>query len=210
MITFITICDADGVVDMTPPAIAGKTSIPLEIIQKGIDILSKPDPYTRTPGEDGVRIALIDSHRNWGWYLVNHEHYQKLQDSDMVRAQTKERVRKHRASKAGANSSKNVTVGNGSKRYTDTDTDTNTNNKLLGTKVPPTVGQVDCYLRGKGITTFTAQQFCDHYGANGWFRGKTKIKNWMICVSTWENKRAGDLVAQSAAAEANEFGKGLR
>ena len=117
---FIVLSDADGIVDYTPPAIASITSIPLEIIQKGIEVLSKPDPYSRTPDCEGRRIELIDAHRPWGWVIVNHSKYQRLQDSDTVRAQTKERVRKHRELK------RTVTDGNGEKRHTDTDTDTDT------------------------------------------------------------------------------------
>ena len=30
------------------------------------------------------------------------------------------------------------------------------------------------------------QEFIDHYEANGWMRGKTKIKCWKACVRTWE------------------------
>jgi hypothetical protein len=116
----IVLCDADGVVDYTPPAISSITSIPLEIIQKGLEVLAKPDPYSRTPGADGRRIELIDAHRPWGWVIVNHKKYQNLQDSDTVRAQTRERVRRHRELK------RSVTDGNGQKRHTDTDTDTNT------------------------------------------------------------------------------------
>lgn len=114
----IVLADADGIVDMTPPAISAVTSIPLEIITKGLEVLSKPDPYSRTPGSEGRRIELIDAHRPWGWHIVNHEKYKSLQDSDTVRAQTRERVRKHREMK------RSVTDGNGQKRYTDTDTDT--------------------------------------------------------------------------------------
>jgi hypothetical protein len=115
----IVLATADGMVDMTPQAIAARTSIPLEIIQKGLKILSEPDPYSRTPDEDGRRIGLIDEHRPWGWYLVNHEKYKHLQDADTVRAQTRERVRRHREEK------RLVTGGNGAKRHTDTDTDSN-------------------------------------------------------------------------------------
>lgn len=115
----IVLCDADGIIDMTPPAISARTSIPLEIIQKGIEILEKPDPYSRTPDENGCRIALIDSHKPWGWYIINHKKYRNLQDADTVRAQTRERVKKHRALK------RPVTDGNAQKRHTNTDTDTN-------------------------------------------------------------------------------------
>jgi hypothetical protein len=119
----IVLCDADGIVDMTPQAIAARTSIPLNLIKKGIGILEAPDPFSRTPGQEGRRIELIDAHRPWGWHIVNHEKYSRLQDSDTIRAQTRERVRKHRELK------RTVTEGNGQKRHTDTDTDTDTNTK---------------------------------------------------------------------------------
>jgi hypothetical protein len=154
----IVLCDADGVVDMTPEAMASRTSIPLEIIKKGISVLEAPDPYSRTPGQEGRRIELIDGHRPWGWHIVNHEKYKMLVDADTVREQNKERQRKHRASKQTkpieipidnnlitechapsqpvTDKSQPVTPDNAcnaSSRYTDTDTDTDTDIKTLKT-----------------------------------------------------------------------------
>jgi hypothetical protein len=126
LVTFqqmIVLCDADGIIDMTPQAIAARTSIPLKIIKKGLSVLEAPDPYSRTPDEEGRRIELIDAHRPWGWHIVNHEKYRAMQDAEITRAQTRERVRKHRASRAGVT----VTDGNAQKRHTDTYTDTDTN-----------------------------------------------------------------------------------
>jgi hypothetical protein len=135
LVTFqqmIVLCDADGMVDMTPPAIAARTSIPLEIITKGLSILESPDPYSRTPSQEGRRIELIDAHRPWGWHIVNHHKYQHMQDSDTIRAQTRERVRKHREQKAlERNGNGSVTDGNAQKRHTDTDTDTDVNQNTL-------------------------------------------------------------------------------
>lgn len=123
LITFqqmIILSDADGVVDMTPHAISGRTGIPLVHIENGIKVLESPDPYSRSAEQEGRRICLLDEHRPWGWYLVNHSKYKHLQDSDTVRAQTRERVRKHREKNKPVS---NVTDGNGQKRYTDTDID---------------------------------------------------------------------------------------
>jgi uncharacterized phage protein (TIGR02220 family) len=149
----IVLCDADGVVDYTPPAISSITSIPLEIIQKGLEVLSKPDPYSRTPGSEGRRIELIDAHRPWGWVIVNHKKYQSLQDSDTVREQTRERVRKHRELK------RSVTDGNGQKRHTDTYTDTDTKGK-------DTVGQKpDVRQQAKEVLNFLNSKTGRNYEA---------------------------------------------
>jgi len=119
----IVLADADGVVDMTPMAISARTSIPREIIDKGLEVLEAPDKFTRTPGSDGRRIELIDEHRPWGWILVNYEKYKSMQDADTVRAQTKERVRKHRETKKKKVDVTDVTARNAPKRYIDIDID---------------------------------------------------------------------------------------
>jgi len=120
---FIVLCDADGMVDMTPQSISRRTGIPIEHIKAGIEVLEKEDKYSRTLNEDGKRIELIDDHRPWGWHIVNHEKYRGMRDADTIRAQTRERVRKHREKKRG------VTQSNAQKPHTDTDTDTDTDTK---------------------------------------------------------------------------------
>lgn len=35
-----------------------------------------------------------------------------------------------------------------------------------------------------------AEKFFNHYEANGWMRGKNKIKNWRACVKTWNLPKA--------------------
>lgn len=54
--------------------------------------------------------------------------------------------------------------------------------------VPPTVEDVKKYCdeRKNGISP---EQFVNHYDANGWMRGKNKIKDWKACVRTWEQRR---------------------
>lgn len=51
--------------------------------------------------------------------------------------------------------------------------------------VPPSLEEVTEYCRERknGIDP---QKFIDYYTANGWMRGKTKIKDWRACIRTWE------------------------
>lgn len=51
--------------------------------------------------------------------------------------------------------------------------------------VPPTVEQVFQYCNER-CNNVDAQNFVDHYTANGWMRGKVKVKDWKACVRTWE------------------------
>ncbi|GAB5444401.1 MAG: hypothetical protein Fues2KO_47500 [Fuerstiella sp.] len=53
---------------------------------------------------------------------------------------------------------------------------------------PPSVEEVAAYCRERG-NSVDAQKFVDHYTANDWIRGKTKIKDWKACVRTWEGNQ---------------------
>lgn len=64
--------------------------------------------------------------------------------------------------------------------------------------VPPTPGEVDAYIAEKGFTGFTGQQFVDHYEANGWMRGKSKVRDWKACVRTWATRERGPSRARAA------------
>lgn len=96
----LVLCNQDGVIDMTPQAIAARTSIPFDIIDKGIKTLAEPDPYSRTPDEDGRRIVLLDEHRPWGWRLVNYQKYQQIKnrqeklEADRIRIADKRKANK--------------------------------------------------------------------------------------------------------------------
>jgi len=50
---------------------------------------------------------------------------------------------------------------------------------------PPSLKEVIqyCSERNNGID---ANKFVDYYSANGWMRGKNKIKDWKACIRTWE------------------------
>lgn len=70
---------------------------------------------------------------------------------------------------------------------TNIDINNNNNKGVVGGKKfkPPTLEMVQAYCkeRNNGID---AEAFIDHYQANNWFRGKTKISDWQACVRTWE------------------------
>jgi uncharacterized protein YdaU (DUF1376 family) len=50
---------------------------------------------------------------------------------------------------------------------------------------PPTLSEVIDYCNHRA-NSINPQRFVDHYSANGWMRGKNKIKDWKACIRTWE------------------------
>jgi phage replication O-like protein O len=89
--------------------------------------------------------------------------------------------------------SKNDTeVSNSDIEVSKIDNTKETNNKKTNKKETniykfqkPTLQEVNeyCYKRKNNIDP---EQFINHYDANGWMRGKTKIRDWKACIRTWE------------------------
>lgn len=95
----LVLADRDGIVDMTPQAIARTINVPLDLLLSTLSTLSLPDPDSRSPGEDGRRIVLLDEHRTWGWRIVNFESYHQLRDEDSRREYQRNYQRERRAAK---------------------------------------------------------------------------------------------------------------
>ena len=56
--------------------------------------------------------------------------------------------------------------------------------------MPPTYEQVSSYCLERN-NNVDAHRFVDHYEANGWMRGKTKMKDWKAAVRFWERSNGG-------------------
>lgn len=100
LVTFqqmIVLAGSDGILDMTQEALAARTSIPLDIIERGIAHLEEDDPRSRTPDEDGRRIVRLDFRRDWGWQITNHAHYRAMRTAEERREYFREHKRKSRA-----------------------------------------------------------------------------------------------------------------
>ena len=81
---------------MTQEAIHRRTNVPLELILHALAELQKPDPKSRSGEGDGARIKLLDSHRDWGWQILNYDHYRELRDAESMRAYFRDQKRKKR------------------------------------------------------------------------------------------------------------------
>jgi len=95
----LVLADRDGVVDMTLDAISRRTNIPQEIIHHAITELMKPDKDSRSPEEAGRRIVPLDSHRDWGWQIVNFDHYRAIRDEESRKTYFRDYKRSYRKSK---------------------------------------------------------------------------------------------------------------
>lgn len=70
-------CDASGIFDVHPRAIADATGLSLNVVWKAVRRLELNDDQSRSPEMNGRRIVRIDEHREWGWQVVNYEKYRQ-------------------------------------------------------------------------------------------------------------------------------------
>lgn len=73
-VTMLALADKDGIVEGSVPGLADMARLTVEEARTAIEILSAPDPDSRSKVEDGRRIIPIDG----GWMLVNHAKYRDL------------------------------------------------------------------------------------------------------------------------------------
>jgi 5-methylcytosine-specific restriction endonuclease McrA len=92
----LILADPNGVVDMTHEAIARRTNRPIETVRRTIAQLESPDPHSRTPDHEGRRIARLDDHRDWGWFILNYTKFRLIESNEQRREKTRERVRRFR------------------------------------------------------------------------------------------------------------------
>ena len=97
----LILADREGVVDMTPEAIARTTTIPVEVVNIGLEALAKDDPDSRRANDDGRRIRLLDDHRNWGWQIVNFSYYQDLISAEQRRTYHRHYQQERRSNRKG-------------------------------------------------------------------------------------------------------------
>jgi hypothetical protein len=71
-----------GVVDIHFRKISDETGLDMNRVKEAILYLEAADPESRTPIEQGKRIIRLDSHRDWGWKIVNHSQYRALGGGD--------------------------------------------------------------------------------------------------------------------------------
>lgn len=90
-----------GVVDMTPEAIGRRINLPEKDVRAFLKRLEAPDEMDKSGVADGRRIELVDTHRSWGWHIVNFTAYRLARNADDRREYMKDYQRQYRAKKKG-------------------------------------------------------------------------------------------------------------
>lgn len=191
---FVILADRDGVVDMTAQAISRETTIPIRIINKGIEALEQPDPESRTPTEDGRRIVRLSESRSWGWKVTNYEYYRKLRSEDERREYHRQYWREKRSKTAKLNtlngSQQTQPMAVSSKQYADaesTEEKRQTRATRADSRLPDEFDLSDerrAYAVAENLDADrTFAQFSDYWRSVGGSRGLKR--NWDAAWRYW-------------------------
>ncbi len=179
----LALADRHGEVDAAPNKIAGCLGCSVEFVLKGIDLLEAPDPISRTPAEEGRRLLRLPNDEGglkpFGWRITNYEKYRSIRNEEERRAYKREWDRENRSKKS------EPTKPDQKRPIQKQSAEADTVKEKKGRFAPPSLQEVKAYCKERG-NHVDPQSFIDHYEANGWIRGKTKIKSWRACVRTWE------------------------
>lgn len=199
LVTFqqmIILADQDGVVDMTPDALSRETTIPLEIISKGIEALESPDPESRTPDEEGRRIVRLSDNRSWGWQLVNYDHYRKLQTDEERRAYHRRYYREKRSKSATKNKLNKTQTDSTDSRQVEVEVKANTKAKKRGraSRFAPKDFEVTKtsheWALAEGFSEAEIKQETEKFKDHEFSRPKKDFnkawRNWMRKAKSWK------------------------
>lgn len=93
-IALLAKADARGFVRASVPAMAHLCMVDMQRMEEILELLTSPDPYSRTPTNDGRRLSAVDG----GWEIVNYTAYRNTRDADSRREYQREWDRKNRPS----------------------------------------------------------------------------------------------------------------
>lgn len=91
-ITMLALADKNGEVQASIPGLARVAGMSIPDCEAAIGKFLGPDPYSRTPDDEGRRIEAIPG----GWALLNHGKYREMASRDESIAANAERQKRHR------------------------------------------------------------------------------------------------------------------
>ncbi len=91
-------CDDEGIVDVHWKVIMDETGLSEEQVKKAIQELESPDPSSRNPNNEGRRIVRLSPTREWGWQVVNYQHYKEQRTYEERKEYMRNYMRDYRCS----------------------------------------------------------------------------------------------------------------
>lgn len=198
----LAMSDQNGEVHASIPGLARIAGIDIPSVEKALDAFMSPDPYSRTPDNEGRRVAKIDG----GWELLNHAKYRVMASKEDSKAATAARVKRHRDRNANVTPcNASVTVCNGdvtvegdiaeAEAEADSKIEVKSSNSPSRKKrepkkiEKPTLEQIEEFIATiPDIPKSEALALHGKWEANGFTVSDKPIKNWQATIRNWNDR----------------------
>lgn len=191
-ITLLAMSDRHGLVECSIPGLADLARVTVDECRNAIDVLSSPDPDSRTKTNEGRRIEAVDG---VGFLIINYETHRQKMSAEERREYKARKAREYRArAQEASRQTRRQQIPQMDKVDTYADADANANTEYKekekekekkGRFQKPTPDEVTAYAKTLRYD-LDGQRFCDHYDSVGWkIGGKSPMKDWKAAVRTW-------------------------
>jgi hypothetical protein len=207
-ITMLAIADQNGEVQASIPGLARLAAVSISDAEIAISKFLGPDPYSRTPENDGRRIAKIDG----GWELLNHAKYRRMASLAEAKEANAERQRRHRERNAPVtHSNASVTHRNATvtpqtdkaeaeaeaEAKAEAEAEAKAEKKKQkhesgfaarsSNARPQSREEFDAFFRDLDLYPRDAEGTWNKFEGNGWTNGSREIFCWKSTVASWKS-----------------------
>lgn len=206
----LKLCDRDGVLDMTPEAIAARTRLPLDMVNEAIEALSSPDPRSRTRDYEGRRLIPLDSldslesKRGWGWLIVNYAKYREMKTQFDKGAYMAEYMQKYRAKSKNVRPKSNRVLQKSNTLDSSVSVVCSVQSSVKGSAegepkqqdliktdrkkfVKPTIEEMKLHAAKIGLPESEVVRCWNYYESKGWLVGRSPMRSWPAAMVTWRS-----------------------
>jgi hypothetical protein len=194
-ITMLAIADQNGEVQASIPGLARLAAVSISDAEIAISKFLGPDPYSRTPENDGRRIAKIDG----GWELLNHAKYRRMASLAEAKEANSERQRRHRERNASV-THRNATVTpqtDKAEAKAEAEAEAKAEKKKQkhesgfaarsSNARPQSREEFDAFFRDLDLYPRDAEGIWNKFEGNGWTNGSREIFCWKSTVASWKS-----------------------
>lgn len=114
-IALLAKADSFGVVRSTLPAMANQCRTTLDRMHQILELLKAPDPYSRTPDNEGRRIEEIEG----GWLILNYVKHREITQGKPGSHADRQRRYRQRVTERDASVTRKIVTGDGTGRHSD-------------------------------------------------------------------------------------------
>jgi len=190
-ITMLARQGPDSMVRASVGGLAHLARVSREDCEKALEILSSPDPDSRSSFKEGRRIEKVEG----GFFIINAGRYRYTRNDDERREYMRQYMRNYREKNQAEMGCKpvNVSVNSGKQELTELaqeEAEKEAEKETLSERAEiPSLEDVLSHAEMAGIASEIAKKFYDwHEGNNYWLNRFDKLINWKAKLKNWENR----------------------